>query len=250
MLSTEAKLSDFVSRMKELAGENLESLVLYGSAARGDFKEGHSDLNILCILRSLSAGELVRIAPVVHWWCLDQKEPAPLFFTAAELDSSADVFSIELLDMRENRRVLFGKDPIASLSVPLNLHRIELEHDLRSLLLKLRRHFLLNHQKDAELHAALAKSSSSAFVLLRHTLLAFGENPPSSPHEVFSRVAALAGADPAAFSAAFELRSTHSHSNDIRRVYEQYLVALSVVISALDRLVPKQEWQRAGKAGS
>ena len=55
MLSTETKLTDLVSRMKEFAGENLESLILYGSAARGDFKEGHSDLNILCILRSLAA---------------------------------------------------------------------------------------------------------------------------------------------------------------------------------------------------
>jgi hypothetical protein len=32
--------------------------------------------------------------------------------------------------------------------------------------------------------------------------------------------------------------------------YGQYLNALSVVISALDKRVPKREWQRVGKAGS
>ncbi|MGB6897914.1 MAG: nucleotidyltransferase domain-containing protein, partial [Candidatus Acidiferrum sp.] len=101
MLSTESKLSDLVSRMKEFAAENLESLILYGSAARGDFKQGHSDLNVLCVLRSLAARELTRVAPVVHWWTKDQHEPAPLFFTAEELRSCADVFSIELLDMQE-----------------------------------------------------------------------------------------------------------------------------------------------------
>ena len=92
MLSTEAKLTDLVSRMKEFAGENLESIILYGSAARGDFKEGHSDLNVLCVLRSVAARELARVTPVVHWWCKDQNEPAPLFFTAEELRAIPPTF--------------------------------------------------------------------------------------------------------------------------------------------------------------
>ena len=250
MLSTEAKLTDLLSRMKEFAGENLESLILYGSAARGDFKEGHSDLNVLCVLRSLSARELVRVVPVVHWWTKDQREPAPLFFTAKELRASADVFSIELLDMQAHRRVLFGADVVENIPVPMNLHRVQVEHDLRTLLLKLRQHFLLYSQKDSELRNAAAKSSSSAFALLRHTLIAFDEEPPALPSEVFARIAALTGASAEAFASAFKLREHHAHANDIARIYGEYLNALSVVISALDKQVPKHEWQRAGKAGS
>jgi len=250
MLSTEAKLTDLVARMKEFAAENLESVILYGSAARGDHKEGHSDLNVLCVLRSLSPRELTRVAPVVHWWCKNQSEPAPLFFTADELRSSADVFSIEFLDMQESRRVLYGSDIIAGIHVPMNLHRVQVEHDLRTLLLKLRQHFLLNGHKESELRAAQAKSSSSALALLRHTLIAFGEVPPSSAHDVFARIAALTDADAQAFASAFTLRDQHAHADDILRNYEKYLNALTVVISALDKIIPKHEWQRAGKAGS
>jgi predicted nucleotidyltransferase len=250
MLSTEAKLADLVSRMKEFAGENLESLILYGSAARGDFKEGHSDLNVLCVLRSVAARELTRVTPVVHWWSKDHNEPAPLFFTAEELRQSADVFSIELLDMQESRRVLYGADVVAGIRVPRNLHRVEVEHDLRTLLLKLRQHFLLNGQRENDLRAAAAKSSSSVLALLRHTLIAFDEEPPTTAQEVFARVGALTGADPEAFTAAFKLRDRHVHVDDIARAYGQYLNALTVVVSALDKTVPKREWQRAGKAGS
>jgi hypothetical protein len=250
MLSTEAKLTDLVARMKEFAAENLESVILYGSAARGDHQEGHSDLNVLCVLRSLSPRELTRVAPVVHWWCKNQNEPAPLFFSADELRSSADVFSIEFLDMQESRRVLFGSDIIAGIDVPMNLHRVQVEHDLRTLLLKLRQHFLLNGHKENELRAAQAKSSSSALALLRHTLIAFGEAPPSSAHDVFARIAALTGADAEAFASAFTLRDQHAHADDILRNFEKYLNALTVVISALDKIIPKREWQRAGKAGS
>src|SRR5277367_318490 len=238
MLSTEAKLTDLVSRLKEFATENLESVILYGSAARGDFKEGHSDLNILCVLRSIAARELARVTPAVHWWCKNQNEPAPLFFTAEELRTSADVFSIELLDMQDSRRVLHGADVIEGIPVPMNLHRVEVEHDLRTLLLKLRQHFLLTGQKESELRAAEAKSSSSVLALLRHTLIAFEEDPPATAPEVFARIAALSGADSEAFTAAFKLRDRHAHAEDILRAYGQYLNALTVVISALDKIVP------------
>lgn len=250
MLSTEAKLTDLVSRMKEFAGENLESMILYGSAARGDFKEGHSDLNVLCVLRSVVARELTRVTPVVHWWSKDHHEPAPLFFTAEELRQSADVFSIELLDMQKIRRVLYGADVVAGVPVPMNLHRVQVEHDLRTLLLKLRQHFLLNGQRENDLRAAAAKSSSSVLALLRHTLIAFAEEPPATAQEVFARIAVLTGADAEAFAAAFKLRDRHVHIDDIARAYGQYLNALTVVVCALDKIVPKREWQRVGKAGS
>jgi hypothetical protein len=250
MLSTEAKLTDLVSRMKEFAGENLESMILYGSGARGDFKEGHSDLNVLCVLRSIAARELARVTPVVHWWCKDQSEPAPLFFTAEELRQSADVFAIELLDMQNSRRLLYGADVVAGIAVPMNLHRVQVERDLRTLLLKLRQHFLLTGQKESELRAAEAKSSSSVLALLRHTLIAFAEEPPATAPEVFARIAALTGADAEAFAGAFKLRDRHAPTDDIARAYGRYLSALTVVISALDKIVPKHEWQRAGKTGS
>jgi len=249
MQSNDEKLAELVRRLKEFAAENLESVVLYGSAARGDFHESHSDLNVLCVLRSLAARELTRVSPAVQWWCKDQHEPPPLFLTAEELRASADVFSIELLDMQQSHRILYGSDVITPISVPMNLHRIQVEHDLRTLLLKLRQHFLLTEQNEAALRAAAADSSSSVLALLRHTLIDFDEQPPSSPDEVFARIAALTGADATAFAAIYRLRDRHAHPDDFPRAYSQYINALSVVISALDKRIPKKHWQRAGHSG-
>jgi len=142
MLSTETKLGELVKRLKEFAAANLESVILFGSAARGNFREGHSDLNVACILHSLTVEELGRLAHVVRWWCVEQKEPAPLFFTREELKHAADVFAIEILDMKHGRRVLYGADVVAEIEVPMNLHRVQIEHDLRTTILKLRQHYL------------------------------------------------------------------------------------------------------------
>src|SRR4029077_9111370 len=102
MVEVHEVLKNLVERLHDAAPENLESVILYGSAARGDFHEAHSDLNVLCLLRSLRAAELTRVSPVVKWWTTAQHQPAPLFFTAEELRQSSDVFAIELLDMQKN----------------------------------------------------------------------------------------------------------------------------------------------------
>ena len=46
----ETKLSELVARLKSAVGDNLKAVVLYGSAATGEFQGQHSDLNVLCVL--------------------------------------------------------------------------------------------------------------------------------------------------------------------------------------------------------
>jgi predicted nucleotidyltransferase len=246
MLAREEKLTEMVRRLQEAAGENLQSLVLYGSAARGDFHEHKSDLNLLCVLKSAKATELSRIASVIHWWSGQLHEPPPRVFTREELTRSADVFAIELLDIGQNHRVLFGEDPIADIEVPMNLHRVQVEHELRTALQKLRMHFLRFSDNEAELREVYAKSISSVTTLLRHFLIVLGESSSSDASEVFHRIAELTGADAGAFALGRELRDNHPVS-EITRAYGKYLEAVENVIHALDALVPKHEWQRVKK---
>src|SRR5215471_10268605 len=223
MRRSEEKLAEFTRRLHEAAGDNLDSIVLYGSAARGDFHERRSDLNLLCVLRSAKAADLARLARVIHWWSGDLKEPPPQFFTPDELRHSADVFSIELLDIAQNHKVLFGSDPIAGLEVPMNLHRIEIEHDLRALLQKLRIHFVHYCENEAQLREVYAKSISGATVLLRHVLIAFGEDVPAERARLFQRIEELTGAEASAFELGRALREDH-RSAELPRAFGNYLL--------------------------
>ena len=238
-------LKNLVERLHDAARENLESITLYGSAARGDFHEAHSDLNVLCILRSLRAAQLARVSGVVKWWTTVQRQTAPLFFSAEELRQSADVFAIEILDMQESHRVLYGTDVVAGINVPMNLHRVQVEHEMRTLLLKLRQHLLRDEENQQELGAILAKSFSSALTLLRHTLIAFQERPPAGASELFARIAALTGASASAFESVGRLRDAKGLDKDaVLPTYDGYLAALEKVIMALDHHLPKRQWRR------
>jgi len=244
------KLTELVKRLKEFAGENLESVILYGSAARGDYRESHSDLNVLCIMKSLNVAELARVARVVEWWSKELKEPPPLFFTAQELQQAADVFSIELLDMQRWHRVLHGRDVIADIPVPMNLHRVQVEHDLRTVLLKLRQHFMLAGHDHRQLRGIYARSVSGVLVLLRHTLIAFDEDAPSGAAEVLARIAALTGANSKALQAAVDFRNSVQLHGEISEAYGAYLSSLEQVVRALDQQIPKREWRRTSKGAS
>jgi predicted nucleotidyltransferase len=244
MLSKDAKLTELVNRLKEFAGANIECVILFGSAARGDFRQGLSDLNVACILHSLTVEELGRLADVVKWWCVEQREPAPLFFTGDELQQSADVFAIEILDMKHDRRVLYGKDAVAGIDVPMNLHRVQIEHDLRTMILKLRQHYLRAPGNAKELSPVLRKSFSGVLTLLRHTVIAFGEDPPAGERDVIARAATLTGSNACAFEALLPLRETGEFHGEIVPVYGSYLKALEKISSALDKHLPKREWQR------
>jgi hypothetical protein len=243
----ERKLGELVSRLKEAAGKNLESVVLYGSAASGTYRPGTSDVNVLCTLVTMDVHELQLLAPVVHWWIREEKEPPPLFFLTEELQRSTDVFAIESLDMKRAHRVLFGKDPVADLHIPMNLHRVQVERDLRLLLLRLRQHVLLAGKNELEFTAILKKTVSSAITLLRHTLLAVGEEPPAEPPALFARIAELTGADAGAFQTVYDHREGRGLAKDSFVAYDHYIHALEKVVIALDRLVPKKEWQRVAR---
>ena len=249
MASTDNKLAEFVARLKTAVGANLQSVILYGSAARGETHEKYSDVNLLCVFGSLSADDLLKLSPVVTWWLDKQKEPAPLLFTMDELRESADVFAIEFVDMKENHRVLHGPDVVAEIAVPMNLHRVQVEHELRSAVLKLRMHFIRRAGDAKALYEILADSYASVLTLLRHTLIAMGEEPADAPRDVFSRLAAIAGVDALAFEPGLVLRETGKLQRDVNAEYGDYLAALEKVIRVLDKHLPKREWKRGG-AGS
>ena len=63
--------------------------------------------------------------------------------SADEMRRSADVFSIEFLDMRRHYRLLWGEDVLKTLEIPMRLHRAQVEYELREKTILLRQRLLM-----------------------------------------------------------------------------------------------------------
>ena len=146
------------------------AIALFGSAAAGEYRPEASNLNLFCVVRDTSFGVLKAIGPAVKWWS-EQKQPAPLLMTRVELERLTDVFTIELLDMQRHHRVLYGDDVIAKLDIPMKLHRVQVEYELREKLVLLRQTALLAVNDDA-----LVGDTDALRVFVRDVVPAFADH--------------------------------------------------------------------------
>ena len=233
----EKQINEFISRLRATCGENLQSVILYGSAADGEFHPEFSNVNLLCVLRESSFAALTAMASSIEWWTR-QKHHAPLVLTRDEMERSTDVFSIEFLDMQQRHRVLFGDDLLSSLRIPMHLHRAQLEYELREKLILLRGR-LLAAANQKQLWELLLSSLSTFTTLFRHALIALGETPFKAKREAVQTLAAKVSFDPSAFLQLFDIREHKAEMKqfDVNDVFARYLTAVQQVTSAVDRML-------------
>src|SRR4051812_47156114 len=101
------ELAALTDRLARVYGDRLVSVILYGSAAAGDYQGPYSDLNVLCVLNAVTPRELLDSEPLFRWW-RGAGNPAPLLMSEEEVRTATDAFAIEFHDIAEQRKVLFG----------------------------------------------------------------------------------------------------------------------------------------------
>lgn len=232
----ESKIQEFVKRCREAGGSNVESIILFGSAVSGDFHPGLSDLNLLCVLGDSSFRALQALARVVRWWN-GQKQPSPLCMTHLELRRSTDVFTIELLDMVQHHRVLFGEDVLRGLQISTQLHRVQVEYELREKLILLRQHMLSAGENESRLWDVVLHSVPSFATLFRHALIVLGGEAPPARLDAVQELAKRVGMDGSSIYQALEVRErkTNPKSLDVNDLCARYLAAIEKVTTAVDQ---------------
>jgi hypothetical protein len=159
--------------------------------------------------------------------------------TREELERSADVFSIEMLDMQQHHRILLGDDALSGLRIPVLLHRAQVEYELREKIILLRQRLLLVAAKDRDLWDLLLGSLPGFATLLRHALIALGDDSPRSKREAVHTLAARLQFDPSALLQLLDVREHKADRKqlDVKDVFARYLAAVQHVTSAVDTML-------------
>jgi len=236
-MTHEELMAEFVRRMREAGAGNLLSIVLFGSAAHGEFRPGSSDVNLLCVLRDASFSSLQKISSVIGWW-RKQRHGAPLVITLEEMKASATEFSIEFIDMKQRYRVLYGEDVLRVLEVPMHSHRFQLEYELREKLFVLRQQLLLASHDETPLWEVMLHSLSSFTTLFRHVLLELGELEWKHSRDAVVELSKRLSFDDSVFLELMDIRAQKVNRKPLRATdfAERYSGAIERVISAVDRM--------------
>jgi hypothetical protein len=138
---TQTTIRTYTKDVSKIFGSLLEGILLYGSAVRGDFLHGRSNLNFLLLLGGHDRTKLADYAKAHKKWARDQVV-VPLLLTDAELTASVSLFPLEYLEIQEQHRLLAGRDPFIGLHVDTAGLELQIRQNLRGNLLRLRQRFV------------------------------------------------------------------------------------------------------------
>lgn len=156
-----AQVSEELERLVEASraalGEDLQAIVLYGSAAEGRLR-ATSDVNLVFVLRRFERGRVEALREALRT-ARAAVGAAPMFLLASELPDAADAFAVKFADLLRRRRVLHGEDPFAGLVVPRDAQLRRLRQVLLNQLLRMRERYAVAGLREEQLARALADAA-------------------------------------------------------------------------------------------
>jgi len=229
--------SEFIPILQEHFSEDLKSVVLYGSAAKGTFIKGVSDVNLLILTGSPHPGLIMELGKKASK--LIRKQRLSLhFLTAGEFMNSADVFPMEYYDIKQDHQLLFGEDPVDRLTLaPENL-RHQVEERLRGSVNALRQALLASQGKDKPLAEVLIDWYGTQAALFRGILRLLNRSDiPQESHQLVKAVAEAFKIDPAGMESLIALRESKNKENASGTAREVlgFLTALTREIDSMEK---------------
>lgn len=170
------------------------SAVLYGSAARGDWIPGRSDVNLMLVVPDPEPEPLRKLTPAITKWHEAGFTP-PLIIGREEWSRAADVFPIEITDMRLAYKVLSGVDPVAAVVADPDDLRRAIESELRGKLVRLRQAYVRFGDAPATLGGFALSSVPTLLVMLRCTNVLLGRPAGETPEATLAAFSSVLGAD-------------------------------------------------------
>lgn len=154
------------SKLEKHLGENLHSLVLYGSSVRGGIDPESSNVNLLIILNVSTAHAHKAIRE-----SLKSKVPIePFVVELGGMHRATRVFALKFLSIRRDYRVLKGVDPLQDLAVSQDLRVLLTEQELRNLRMRFVRSYITAGPAHRRYHELLIHQSSRILIVLSDCL--------------------------------------------------------------------------------
>jgi hypothetical protein len=222
---------------KNIFGNELVSIILYGSGAGSHYIPRKSDINFLIILSKDAIGNLDNAISTVARW-RKRQTAIPLFMTKAEVCSSLDSYPIEFLTMKKQYVLVYGEDILEGLSFEPSRVRLQCERELQGKILLLRRG-LLKTGGQAKYVRELIKASLTAFVSIFKALLYLkGIDIPHSRRDVIRSVAEAYSIDRDVFLKCADIKEGIDRIplSEIRPVFAAYLQEVEKLATCVDSM--------------
>lgn len=199
-------IGNLTQNLKDTFNEKLISVILYGSCAGSACENNFSDINLIVVIDNLLATDLKKANSALKDF-MKTKNPLPLFMGKDEWFNSCDVYPIEYSDIKERYSILYGEDIVKPLILQKTNLRLQCEHEVKNLLIKLRQNYVAQSTNLKAIEELLKKSSKSFFALFRAILRLTQDNVSFEHAEVIDSLSEKVKIDKDVFLKLLNLRS-------------------------------------------
>ena len=216
---------------------DVESLVLFGSAARGDFIAGRSNINLLVVVRGLSVEFMQGMGRLHRQWGKHQIV-APFVMTKDDLGRSSRLFPLEFLQMTQNHVVLSGQDPFVGFSLDTVRLGWQCEQELMANLLRLRQRFIEGEARIEAIQALLLLSITAVLPCIRGLLHGLGQPSNRKDIEILEGLSGTVQFDPTIFLEILSIKRGISSPGSLEwlKVYDRYLQNFERFLKRVDEI--------------
>jgi hypothetical protein len=235
---TQQILRSYVKDVTQVYGNQLEGVLLYGSAVKGEFLPGRSNLNLLLFVSSYDVAVLKKYNGVHKRWSKEQIV-VPLFLTRADLQSAASVFPLEYQDIHECHRVLWGQDPFVGFKVDTRHLASEVLQALRGNLLRVRQRLVEGGSTEEAMTILLPLSITALLPVLRGTQRFLGRPAISHGEALLKDVEAQFGIDLTGLRDALSLKrgQISPGQKEVPRLMDRYLESLGQLVATVEERI-------------
>jgi len=234
--------SEIIEDYKKIYGDDLISIILYGSGAGNDYNPGKSDVNFLMILSEAAIDQLDRAIKTVSKW-KKKKVATPLIMTKTYINSSLDAYPLEFLNMKQNHILVFGEDVLKNISFEAQHLRLQCEREIKGKLLLLREGFLETNEKEKKIKE-LIKASITAFLSIFNGILYLKNvTGPSNRREIIQSVAKEIPIDQEIFIKCLNIKEGKGKvpSSEIKEIFNAYLIEARKLWEFVDKMEIKNK---------
>jgi hypothetical protein len=226
---------DIIHDFSVLYGDDLVSILLYGSAAGSDYRPGESDINFMIVLTDEGITRLDKaFAPVQKW--RKSRVAIPLFLTESYIKTSTDVFPIEYLNFRRNYILVYGKDVLKDLHFEVNHVRLQCEREIKGKLLLLRETFLETAGKAHPMRSAISQSIQAFCAVFGALLFLKGQEPSSHRRDLMKATSESFDLNAALFDRLLDVKEgkVKPRGEALKALYVEYLEEIRKLMKIID----------------
>jgi predicted nucleotidyltransferase len=228
---------EVIADYRNIFGDDLVSIILYGSATGKDYRPGKSDINFMVILSEEGIEGLDRAFGIVKKW-RKKGVAIPLFLTEVYVDTSLDVFPIEYINFQRDYVLVFGKDILKELTFNPEFIRLQCEREIKGKLLILRAAFLETSGKGRSLKGVIGQSVSAFIAIFEALLYLKHKDLPKERREIIRLTCRTFDMDAGVFEKLLDIKADKVKPGDteIMKAFKDYLEEVRKLAKLVDAL--------------